>query len=54
MIIGNRTSNIPSTTAKVSLVGALTHTVGYHSPSNLGPDVALYDGHDQILLEKVC
>lgn len=37
----------------IMIIGAVTHTVGSHSPSNLGPDVALYDGHDQVLLEKL-
>ena len=32
----------------------MTHTVGYHSPPHLGPEIAFYDGSDQLLLEKVC
>lgn len=37
----------------IMIIGSVTHTVGYHSPPNLGPEIAFYDGSDQILLEKL-
>ena len=54
MIIGNRISLLLRLLVLTRLAGSLTHTVGYHSPPNLGPEIALYDGSNQILLEKVC
>ena len=35
------------------IIGAATHTLGSHSTPGLGPKEALYDGSDQVLLEKV-
>ena len=53
MIIGNSLW-YPSVAANTLTVGSATHSVGYHSPPNLGPEVASYDGSSQIMLEKVC
>lgn len=55
MIIGNgsQVSSIPDTTAKFSLAGSKTRTVGYHSTPNLGPAITTYDGSDELMLERV-
>ena len=54
MIIGNKVLFWQRIILLTPLAGSLTHTVGYHSPPNLGPDIAFYDGSSQMLLEKVC
>lgn len=37
----------------IMIIGSATNTIGSHSP-DIGLDIFTYEGHEQILEEKVC